>query len=92
MDSAFHGAPACRAARTAGAHFSVTVPMDPKVRTLVTGSCSASAGSTMTGRLRPHRTVRPTSKSQPMRYIWYITDVPEASAAQVDLGVHSRSS
>jgi hypothetical protein len=46
----------------------------------------------MTGRLRPHRTVRPTSKSQPMRYIWYITDVPEASAALVDLGVHSRSS
>jgi hypothetical protein len=32
MDSAFYGAPACSAARKAGAHFSVTVRMDPKVR------------------------------------------------------------
>jgi Transposase DDE domain group 1 len=35
MDSAFYGAPACQAARTAGAHFSVTVRMDPKVRTAI---------------------------------------------------------
>ena len=40
----------------------------------------------MTGRLRPNRTVRPTSKQPPMRYIRYMTDVPEASAELVDLG------
>jgi hypothetical protein len=31
MDSAFYGSPACSAARKAGAYFSVTVRMDPKV-------------------------------------------------------------
>jgi hypothetical protein len=31
MDSAFYGSPACSAARQAGAHFSVTVRMDPQV-------------------------------------------------------------
>ena len=36
MDSAFYGAPAVRAARQAGAHFSVTVRMDPKVRAAIT--------------------------------------------------------
>jgi hypothetical protein len=40
----------------------------------------------MTGRLRPNRTVRPTSKQPPMRYIRYTADVPEASAELVDLG------
>jgi hypothetical protein len=35
MDSAFYGAPACWAARKAGAHFSVTVRMDPKVRAAI---------------------------------------------------------
>ena len=40
----------------------------------------------MTGRLRPNRTVWPTSKQPPMRYIRYMTDVPEASAELVDLG------
>ena len=40
----------------------------------------------MTGTLRPNRTVRPTSKQPPMRYIRYMTDVPEASAKLVDLG------
>jgi hypothetical protein len=35
MDSAFYGAPACWAARTAGARFSVTVRMDPKVRAAI---------------------------------------------------------
>jgi len=40
----------------------------------------------MTGRPRPDRTVRPTSKQPPMRYIRYMTDVPEASAKLVDLG------
>jgi len=37
MDSAFHGAPAVQAARKAGAHFSVTVRMDPKVRVAIAG-------------------------------------------------------
>jgi len=36
MDSAFYGAPACWAARNAGARFSVTVRMDPKVRAAIT--------------------------------------------------------
>jgi hypothetical protein len=40
----------------------------------------------MTGTLRPNRTVRPTSKQPPMRYIRYLTAVPEASAKPVDLG------
>jgi hypothetical protein len=40
----------------------------------------------MTGTLRPNRTVHPTSKQPPMRYIRYLTDVPEASAKLVDLG------
>jgi hypothetical protein len=35
MDSAFYGAPACSAARRAGACFSVTVRMDPKVRAAI---------------------------------------------------------
>jgi Transposase DDE domain group 1 len=35
MDSAFYGAPAVWAARKAGAHFSVTVRMDPKVRAAI---------------------------------------------------------
>ena len=35
MDSAFYGAPSVQAARRAGAHFSVTVRMDPKVRTAI---------------------------------------------------------
>jgi len=35
MDSAFYGAPACSAARNAGARFSVTVRMDPKVRAAI---------------------------------------------------------
>jgi hypothetical protein len=35
MDSAFYGAPACWAARKAGARFSVTVRMDPKVRAAI---------------------------------------------------------
>jgi hypothetical protein len=35
MDSAFYGAPAVWAARRAGAHFSVTVRMDPKVRAAI---------------------------------------------------------
>jgi hypothetical protein len=35
MDSAFYGAPAVRAARRAGARFSVTVRMDPKVRAAI---------------------------------------------------------
>jgi hypothetical protein len=35
MDSAFYGAPACWAARKAGAHFSVTVRLDPKVRAAI---------------------------------------------------------
>jgi hypothetical protein len=35
MDSAFYGAPAVQAARRAGAHFSVTVRMDPKVRAAI---------------------------------------------------------
>ena len=35
MDSAFYGAPACSAARRAGAYFSVTVRMDPKVRAAI---------------------------------------------------------
>jgi hypothetical protein len=35
MDSAFYGSPACSAARRAGAGFSVTVRMDPKVRTAI---------------------------------------------------------
>jgi Transposase DDE domain group 1 len=35
MDSAFYGSPACSAARRAGAHFSVTVRMDPKVRAAI---------------------------------------------------------
>jgi hypothetical protein len=37
MDSAFYGAPACWAARRAGACFSVTVRMDPKVRAAIAG-------------------------------------------------------
>ena len=40
----------------------------------------------MTGRLRPNRTVRPTSKQPPMRYIRYMKDVPEASTELVGLG------
>jgi hypothetical protein len=36
MDSAFYGSPAVQAARKAGAHFSVTVRMDPKVRAAIT--------------------------------------------------------
>ena len=43
----------------------------------------------MTGTLRPHRTVRPTSKQPATRYIRYTTDVPEASAEPVDLGTQS---
>jgi hypothetical protein len=35
MDSAFYGAPACWAARKAGARFSVTVRTDPKVRAAI---------------------------------------------------------
>ena len=35
MDSAFYGAPAVQAARKAGAYFSVTVRMDPRVRTAI---------------------------------------------------------
>src|SRR5512133_2269703 len=35
MDSAFYGSPACSAARRAGACFSVTVRMDPKVRAAI---------------------------------------------------------
>ncbi|MGP7995850.1 MAG: IS1380 family transposase [Streptosporangiaceae bacterium] len=35
MDSAFYGAPAVRAARQAGARFSVTVRMDPRVRAAI---------------------------------------------------------
>jgi hypothetical protein len=35
MDSAFYGAPAVRAARNAGARFSVTVRMDPRVRAAI---------------------------------------------------------
>ena len=35
MDSAFYGSPAIGAARQAGAHFSVTVRMDPKVRAAI---------------------------------------------------------
>ncbi len=35
MDSAFYGSPACSAARRAGAHFSVTVRLDPKVRAAI---------------------------------------------------------
>jgi hypothetical protein len=35
MDSAFYGAPAYSAARTAGACFSVTVRIDPKVRAAI---------------------------------------------------------
>jgi hypothetical protein len=37
MDSAFYGAPAVWAARRAGAHFSVTARMDPKVRAAIAG-------------------------------------------------------
>jgi hypothetical protein len=37
MDSAFYGAPACSAARRAGAHFSVTARMDPKIRAAIAG-------------------------------------------------------
>ena len=44
----------------------------------------------MTGRLRPNRTMHPTSKQPPMRHIRYMTDVPEASAELVD--GYSRSS
>ena len=43
----------------------------------------------MTGTRRPNRTVRPTSKQPPMRYIRHITDVPEASAELVDLGAYA---
>jgi hypothetical protein len=35
MDSAFYGSPAVQAARQAGAYFSVTVRMDPKVRAAI---------------------------------------------------------
>ena len=35
MDSAFYGAPACSAARQAGAYFSVTVRSDPKIRAAI---------------------------------------------------------
>jgi hypothetical protein len=37
MDSAFYGSPALWGARKAGAHFSVTVRMDPKVRAAIAG-------------------------------------------------------
>jgi hypothetical protein len=37
MDSAFYGAPAVSAARQAGAYFSVTVRMDPKIRAAIAG-------------------------------------------------------
>jgi Transposase DDE domain group 1 len=37
MDSAFYGSPAVQAARRAGAHFSVTMRMDPKVRAAIAG-------------------------------------------------------
>jgi hypothetical protein len=37
MDSAFYGAPACSAARRAGARFSVTARMDPKIRAAIGG-------------------------------------------------------
>jgi len=37
MDSAFYGAPAVQAARKAGAYFSVTVRMDPRVRAAIAG-------------------------------------------------------
>ena len=36
MDSAFYGAPAVSAGRSAGARFSVTVRMDPQVRATIT--------------------------------------------------------
>jgi hypothetical protein len=36
MDSAFYGSPACSAARRAGACFSVTVRIDPKIRAAIT--------------------------------------------------------
>jgi len=35
MDSAFYGSPAVRAARNAGAHFSVTARIDPKIRAAI---------------------------------------------------------
>jgi hypothetical protein len=35
MDSAFYGSPAVQAARRAGAHFSVTARMDPKIRAAI---------------------------------------------------------
>ena len=35
MDSAFYGSPSVQAARRAGAHFSVTVRMDPRVRAAI---------------------------------------------------------
>jgi len=35
MDSAFYGAAAVSAARKAGAHFSVTARMDPKIRAAI---------------------------------------------------------
>ena len=35
MDSAFYGSPAVQAARRAGAHFSVTVRIDPKIRAAI---------------------------------------------------------
>jgi hypothetical protein len=35
MDSGYYGAPACRAARRAGARFSVTARMDPKVKAAI---------------------------------------------------------
>jgi len=35
MDSAFYGSPAVRAARNAGAHFSVTARTDPKIRAAI---------------------------------------------------------
>jgi hypothetical protein len=37
MDSAFYGAPAVQAAHKAGAYFSVTVRMDPRVRAAIAG-------------------------------------------------------
>jgi hypothetical protein len=37
MDSAFYGAPAVTAARRAGAYFSVTARMDPKIRAAIAG-------------------------------------------------------
>jgi hypothetical protein len=40
----------------------------------------------MTGALCPNRTVRPSSKQPPARYIRYTADVPEASAELIDLG------